>query len=160
MEKDVSTVEKALESLTPVKGSLVAVTEAWPHSDWFTEQTAKVALHRATYQKKLDALLTEMRNDFSTLFSENQQWREITMDLDAAHSNFITACAAKGVQPSDVSRLQELDRTRQRGRQRAAVEVAGEDARRVGAISKSAFRDLGGAMQVAHAGRIGNHGKN
>ncbi|MEN1835039.1 TrlF family AAA-like ATPase [Pseudomonas lijiangensis] len=112
-EKDVSSVEKALESLTPVEGSLVAVTEAWPHSDWFTEQTAKVALQRATYQQKLDALLIEMRNDFSTLFSENQQWREITVNLDAAHSNFITACGAKGVQPSDVSRLQELDRIRQ-----------------------------------------------
>lgn len=112
-EKDVSAVKKALESVTPAEGSPAAVTEAWPHSGWFTEQTAKVATHRATYQQKLDALLTEMRNDFATLFSENQQWREISADLDSAHSNFMTACAAKGVQPSDVSRLQDLDRTRQ-----------------------------------------------
>ncbi|MFL0193732.1 AAA family ATPase [Pseudomonas aeruginosa] len=112
-EKDVSEVEKTLESLTPAGGHPAAVTEAWPHSRWFTEQTAKVATYRAAYQQKLDALLTEMRNDFATLFSENQQWHEISADLDAAHSNFIAACAAKGVQPSDVSRLQELDRTRQ-----------------------------------------------
>lgn len=112
-EKDVSAVENALESLIPAEGSPAAVTEAWPHSGWLTEQTAKVATHRATYQQKLDALLTEMRNDFATLFSENQQWCDISADLDAAHSNFITACTAKGVQPSDVSRLQDLDRTRQ-----------------------------------------------
>lgn len=112
-EKDVSAIEKALESLTPAEGTPAAVTEAWPHSGWFTGQAAKVVTHRATYQQKLDALLTEMRNDFATLFSENQQWREISAGLDAAHSTFIAACAAKGVQPSDVSRLQDLDRTRQ-----------------------------------------------
>lgn len=112
-EKDVSAVEKALERLTPAEGSPAAVTETWPHSGWFTEQTAKVATHRASYQQKLDALVAEMRSDFATLFSESQQWREISTDLDAAHSSFITACAAKGIQPSDVSRLQDLDRTRQ-----------------------------------------------
>ncbi|WP_394560074.1 TrlF family AAA-like ATPase [Aquipseudomonas alcaligenes] len=112
-EKDVSAVDKALESLTPRADSPVAVTESWPHSDWFTEQTAKVTNRRAIYQQRLNVLLAEMRIDFTNLFSENQQWQAISTDLDAAHSNFISACTAKGIQPSDVSRLQDLDRVRQ-----------------------------------------------
>lgn len=112
-EKDVSAVDKALESLTPTADAPVTVTDSWPHSGWFTEQTAKVTTRRAIYQQRLSALLAEMRNDFANLFSENQQWQAISADLDAAHSNFISACTAKGIQPSDVSRLQDLDRVRQ-----------------------------------------------
>ncbi|MDM8351018.1 AAA family ATPase [Pseudomonas sp. sp1636] len=112
-EKDVNAVDKTLGSLTPTADSPVAVAESWPHSGWFTEQTAKVATRRAIYQQRLNALLAEMRNDFANLFSENQQWHAISADLDAAHSNFISACTAKGIQPSDVSRLQDLDRVRQ-----------------------------------------------
>ncbi len=112
-EKDIAAVERALESLSSTDGVATADTQRWPHAAWFSEQAKLISERQIEYRNKLDKLRAAMHADFSTLFMENQHWKEVSADLDGARATFVKACEDKGIQPQDVSRLQELDRTKQ-----------------------------------------------
>ncbi|WP_312373781.1 TrlF family AAA-like ATPase [Stutzerimonas nitrititolerans] len=112
-DKDLSAVDQALKLLHTLTGEPFSVTEKWPHSQWLSQQAKSVSDRRAAHRKKLAEVLADMQADFSALFTQNQRWKEIEIELDGARDAFVSACEAKGIQPQDVSRLQELDRTKQ-----------------------------------------------
>ncbi|MDY7564703.1 AAA family ATPase [Pseudomonas sp. RTC3] len=109
---DVKAVERALESMAAPDDPSVMITDAWPHSAWFTTHAAEVNASRAAFRSKLESLVREMLSESARLFKQNEQWQAVSADLDTAQTVFLAACEDKGVQPQDVSRLQELDRTK------------------------------------------------
>lgn len=113
VESDVEAVRSATTALNANMGSGTAVAEAWPHADWITKHTGAAAALRERSKAKLMGLLEELVAESELLFGQNAQRDEVIRDLDAAHSAFVQACEAKGIQTQDVSRLQELDRSKQ-----------------------------------------------
>lgn len=111
--KDVESVKEAVEAFRSNGDPGTAVSDAWPHSAWFTGKTSDVAAVRNRFKAKLSTLLDEMVAESERLFGHGAQLDEVKLDLDAAQNAFVKACEAKGIQPQDVSRLQELDRTKQ-----------------------------------------------
>lgn len=131
---NVTAVKTALDSFTSPEAPS-AVADSWPHAKWFSQQTDEINALRDSYRVRLQALMSEMQRDADRLFNENDEWIAISSELDAARLTFVAACEAKGIQPQDVTRLQELDRIRQakqnnlEAKQQKWKELEGCDAR-------------------------------
>lgn len=113
VEKDIECVKVAVETLSSNGDQGATVSDAWPHSIWFTEKARDTYAARSRFKAKLSTLLGEMVAESEQLFGRSIQSDEIKCDLDNSQSAFVKACEAKGIQPQDVSRLQELDRAKQ-----------------------------------------------
>ncbi|MBN6715569.1 TrlF family AAA-like ATPase [Pseudomonas capsici] len=110
---DKDRVQTALENLTPVEDPSTIISASWPHADWFTQQAADINDLRADYKIRLEALISDMKRDADRLFNHSEQWAQVSGELEAARHGFTAACEKKGIQPNDVARMQEIDRTRQ-----------------------------------------------
>ncbi|WP_422909400.1 TrlF family AAA-like ATPase [Pseudomonas sp. MAC6] len=113
IEKDVESVKTAATALSSNVADSVVVAETWPHTEWISEHTAATTALHERFKGKLADLLKEMTAEAEATFAQNAQRDEVFRTLDAAQTAFVQACEAKGIQPQDVSRLQELDRSKQ-----------------------------------------------
>lgn len=59
---------------------------------------------------------------FLTYTERNSDWPALVQELASAEGRFLEACRERGLQPSDVSRLQEIDRQRQAKRLELAAQ--------------------------------------
>lgn len=110
---DVETLKSSITTFDAVKVNSTVVAEAWPHSEWIVAHAKEAETLRHRFREKLSAIMNEMVAESEAMFAQNLQRHEVILTLDAAQRSFIQACAEKGIQPQDVSRLQELDRSRQ-----------------------------------------------
>lgn len=85
----------------------------WLSPPWFQAFDQQVLNAREALKLAVEVALKDYRNKIKTLFAEGGGWPELEIQLDAAKVRFEAACREKGLQPEDVSRLQELDRQRQ-----------------------------------------------
>lgn len=110
---DTKHTQDALNTLTAPDDKDVVVSELWPHADWFSQQATEIQGLRASYRARLESLISDMRQDADRLFDNNEPWIKILAELNESRDAFTRACEAKGIQPGDVVRLQEIDRNRQ-----------------------------------------------
>lgn len=85
----------------------------WPHSEWFVATNAAIAAARTELEADIKKASMKFMSSVRKQFSEESEWPAIEAQLLAAQDKFAKACQEKGVQPSDVTRLQEVDRQRQ-----------------------------------------------
>ncbi|UST66341.1 AAA family ATPase [Pseudomonas moraviensis] len=87
--------------------------EIWPKAGWFNAYTESASALRLRYSEQLAALADSMRRETSELEPQMQGWEEVSAELTAIKDGFMQACQDRGLQPQDVARLQEIDKTRQ-----------------------------------------------
>jgi ABC-type lipoprotein export system ATPase subunit len=87
--------------------------EVWPRSEWFNEVTREAAKLRENYQVQVAALAAQLRQDAAKLFEHGDGWEQVSRELEGTKDAFLMACRERGLQPQDVARLQEIDKTRQ-----------------------------------------------
>lgn len=85
----------------------------WPRSEWFNELTQRAAKLRETYQAQAANLAAQLRNDSVELFAHGDGWDHVSRELEGTKDAFLLACRERGLQPQDVARLQEIDKSRQ-----------------------------------------------
>lgn len=87
--------------------------EVWPRASWFNELTLGASQLRDVYKTKVEALVVEMRQDAAELLAQGDGWEQVLKDLEGTKEAFLVACRERGLQPQDVTRLQEIDKVRQ-----------------------------------------------
>src|SRR5690606_19928514 len=60
----------------------------------------------------VEAAVSKFSDERRANLENHPRWAEVSERLNDAEQRFLSACAEKGVQPSDVSKLQEGDRLR------------------------------------------------
>ncbi|MCE0969045.1 AAA family ATPase [Pseudomonas sp. NMI4491_12] len=87
--------------------------EIWPKADWFNDYTQGASALRLKYSKQLIAVASSMRQEAGELEHRMQGWEAVPAELIAIKDGFMQACEERGLQPQDVARLQEIEKTRQ-----------------------------------------------
>jgi ABC-type lipoprotein export system ATPase subunit len=90
-----------------------AQVEIWPRSEWFNQLTQEAANTREIYRAKAAELAAQLQQDMAKIFQYGDGWEQVSKELEATKEAFLFACRERGLQPQDVARLQEIDRTRQ-----------------------------------------------
>ncbi|HCF4754474.1 TPA: AAA family ATPase [Pseudomonas aeruginosa] len=113
VDSDIGILRSSVEALNAVEDNSIVVADVWPHAEWITGHAREADALRQRFKEKLSTVLNEMLAETETLFGQNVELHEVIQTLDAARTAFVKACDEKGIQPQDVSRLQELDRSKQ-----------------------------------------------
>lgn len=108
---DTETLRASLNTLDDLP-SLPGGAADWPQAAWFAELHAKMATARQALADGVENSIQRFSASVRTAFEGDAHWSAIEATLQAAEAQFLTACQAKGVQPADVSKLQEVDRLR------------------------------------------------
>lgn len=101
----------AIAALDPVP-PLPETAAEWPHHDWFVDLREKLQKARDALIAEVDAAVVRFTDESRAKLEDHPRWGEVTEGLKSAEQRFLAACVEKGVQPSDVSKLQEVDRLR------------------------------------------------
>lgn len=107
----VSPVEQIATSHVPFQ-----LTDS-PHADWFKQSDDKVKNAKITLARAIREAVESFKTTLEELKSKDPIWPAIQKDLNQADSKFHEACAAKGLTPDDVGRLQEIDQARTKKQQ-------------------------------------------
>ncbi|KIP94535.1 TrlF family AAA-like ATPase [Pseudomonas fluorescens] len=111
--EDVRRFSSLAESLSSRGALNDAQVEIWPRSEWFNQFTREAAKLRENYRTKAAELAAQLQQDMAKLFHHDDGWEQVSKELEATKEAFLFACGERGLQPQDVARLQEIDRTRQ-----------------------------------------------
>lgn len=84
----------------------------WPHPEWFSSVNKAIEAARAELESDVKKASEKFTTTVLKLFSEASEWPAIKAELQALQDRFLQACQEKGLQPSDVTRLQEVDKQR------------------------------------------------
>lgn len=97
--------------------------ERWPEGSWFEDLDNKVLAARENLQAEVEAAVSKYRQTINALFDKDERWPSIRAGLDTADERFIAACQEKGIDPEDVSRIQEINQQRQVKKQELEIKT-------------------------------------
>ena len=83
-----------------------------PHAAWFRQFDDKVKASKESLAKTIREAIEEFEVAVENLKISDPAWSTIREELDQADAKFSEACAAKGLAPDDVGRLQEISQFR------------------------------------------------
>lgn len=113
-----SLAEDLGEALAPLGSESVH----WPRAEWFQTLDRNVEALTRNVQQQLEQAASSYEDAFLTYTERNGGWPALVQELASAESRFLEACRERGLQPSDVSRLREIDRQRQAKRLELAAQ--------------------------------------
>lgn len=87
--------------------------DSWPKAGWFNAYTDGARGLRLNYSEQLATLAASLLREAAELEEKFEGWGAVTVELAAIKEGFMQACQDRGLQPQDVARLQEIDKTRQ-----------------------------------------------
>lgn len=94
----------------------------WPRAEWFQTLDRNIETLTRSVQQQLEQAASSYETTFLTYTERNSDWPALVQELASAEGRFLEACRERGLQPSDVSRLQEIDRQRQAKRLELAAQ--------------------------------------
>jgi hypothetical protein len=132
---DSERLQNLADELVESHAPLGSLADEWLSTAWFKAFDQDVLDAREAVKVAVETALMDYQTKVTALVAEAGGWPELEAQLDAAKVRFETVCREKGLQPEDVSRLQELDRQRQvkqielegKKKQLAAAEVQAVD---------------------------------
>lgn len=148
-------IQLLAEDLADSHAPLGSEAAHWPHADWFQNLDAQADALMQAIREKLLENAGEYQRAMAALFEGNVDWPQVSEDLNAAESRFLTACEARGLQPQDVSRLQEIDRQRQtKQRELASQESQARQLETQQPLLQQRLNDLHGLWQQQYQRRL------
>lgn len=111
--EDVDAIVELAEKLAQPGGLNDGKIETWPRSEWFNDYTESAKALRQRYSEQLATLASALRKDVAELEQLQGGWESVSAELAGIKDGFMQACQDRGLQPQDVARLQEIDKTRQ-----------------------------------------------
>lgn len=83
-----------------------------PHSDWFLRFDENVKKEKNLLTQTICESIERFNERIEALKTNDSEWKMIQSELEQADEKFNQACAAKGLTPNDVGRLQEINQLR------------------------------------------------
>lgn len=83
-----------------------------PHAAWFQEFDTKIKAAKEYVANKINEAVAGFEVTIRQLTATDPDWDKILEELNQADAKFSDACAAKGLAPEDVGRLQEAHQSR------------------------------------------------
>lgn len=111
IDNDVESVRVSLKILDAV-AELPEGASEWHEASWFGELSTSLKVAREELKADVETALKKFADSAFAGFEGDERWAAIEATLKAAEAQFLEACQTKGVQPADVSKLQEVDRAR------------------------------------------------
>lgn len=108
---DAERLRSALSTLDPLT-QLSPTAADWPQAEWFAELSSRLQGARDELTAEVEAAISKYVEAFRSAVEGDAQWPVVSEMLNNAEAKFLAACREKGVQPADVSKLQEVDRLR------------------------------------------------
>lgn len=110
------------EDLGEAHAPLGSESAHWPQAEWFQTLDRNIEALTRNVQQQLGQAASSYEAAFLTYTERDSDWPALTQELESAESRFLDACRERGLQPADVSRLQEIDRQRQAKRLELAAQ--------------------------------------
>lgn len=88
-------------------------SERWPYGQWFAELAAQLSEAQKAVRKDIERAMETFVATTRAALRTSEQRKQVDEAILFAERAFLEACKARGLQPQDVSRLQEIDRQRQ-----------------------------------------------
>lgn len=110
---EVASIRSLAEDIGESYSPLGSEAENWPAADWIKRFDQQLEKLKQDSQASLLQVATAFEHSVHALFEGNPDWLAVSDELRAAESRFLEACQARGLQPQDVTRLQEIDKQRQ-----------------------------------------------
>jgi ABC-type cobalamin/Fe3+-siderophores transport system ATPase subunit len=84
----------------------------WNNAKWFQSLDNGIDAANKWLCAALNSIADEYAARLTEITTDHPQWEKVRNDLKAADERFHQACTERGLNPQDVERLQEIDRTR------------------------------------------------
>lgn len=111
VESDAETLRRALSTLDPL-AELPVTAADWPHAEWLATLRSGLLKARESLSAEVEAAISKYVEAVQGAIEGDANWPAVNSQLNEAEERFLAACRDKGVQPSDVSKLQEMERLR------------------------------------------------
>lgn len=110
-DSDISAVDLLRADFLKASVSLPEDAKEWPAAQWFSDVHNAVDDARQTFIQELDQATRKYEASLQTLIGDNALVlpRE---EIRAAKEQFLSACTARGIDPEDIARLEELEKFR------------------------------------------------
>lgn len=111
-ERDSKAIAELIETLATPANALPEDAKDWPAAAWFRDSTQAVNNARLLLEQELKQALHRYEDKLAESFGTNAA-APVREAIRTVQEQFKAACAEKGIQPSDIARLQELEEARQ-----------------------------------------------
>jgi len=122
IREEADRIRSLAEDLGEVHAPLGSESAHWPLAEWFQTLDRNVEALTRNVQQQLEQAASSYEAAFLAYTERDSDWPALTQELESAESRFLDACRERGLQPADVSRLQEIDRQRQAKRLELAAQ--------------------------------------
>lgn len=113
IREETDRIRRLAEDLGEAHAPLGSESAHWPQTEWFQTLDRNIEALTRNAQQQLEQAASSYEAAFLTYTEQDSDWPALTQELESAESRFLDACRERGLQPADVSRLQEIDRQRQ-----------------------------------------------
>lgn len=122
VREETDRIRSLAEDLGEAFAPLGSESNHWPRAEWFQTLDRNLEALTRSVQQQLEQAASSYEDAFLTYTERNSGWPTLVQELASAESRFLEACRERGLQPSDVSRLRDIDRQRQAKRQELAAQ--------------------------------------
>ena len=120
--EEIGRIRGLAEDLGDAYAPLGSEATHWPQSEWFQTLDRNIETLTRNVQQQLEQAASSYEAAFLAYTEQDSGWSALNQELESAESRFLDACRERGLQPADVSRLQDIDRQRQAKRQELAAQ--------------------------------------
>ena len=122
VREETDRIRSLAEDLGDALAPLGSESVHWPRAEWFQTLDRNIETLTRNVQQQLEQAASSYEAAFLAYTEQDSGWSALNQELESAESRFLDACRARGLQPADVSRLQDIDRQRQAKRQELAAQ--------------------------------------
>ncbi|MBF0271493.1 MAG: AAA family ATPase [Magnetococcales bacterium] len=112
LEEDFVRLTDVANDIYETHVDLGSIIERWPHGAWFQEKNERILQAKEILKDTIGQAVETCRKTVSEMFGGDPKWPDIEQQFEQADATFAQACAAKGIDPADVSRIQEIGQKR------------------------------------------------
>ncbi len=113
LNDDRARFQSIAEDVCATHPTLGSDIQRWPHGAWFKQKDDEVLQAKETLKAAIVQAAETYHQAVVDSFKNDPEWPAIKSRIDNADAMFTQVCAAKGVAPGDVSRIQEIGQKRQ-----------------------------------------------
>lgn len=112
LDEDAARLTDVANDIWETHVDLGSSIERWPHGAWFQEKDNRFLQAKETLKVAIGQAVETYRKTVFEIFGGDPEWSGIKQQFEQADATFAQACAAKGIDPADVSRIQEIGQKR------------------------------------------------
>jgi energy-coupling factor transporter ATP-binding protein EcfA2 len=111
-QRNMERIGEIREDIADSHAPLGEDAQNWNNAAWFQSLDGGIDAANRWLCAALNSIADEYAAKLAEITTDHPQWQKVQNDLKTADERFHQACTERGLNPQDVERLQEIDRTR------------------------------------------------